>query len=111
MATAKDLRRIALALDGTLEVPHMDRAAFRVARIYATLPPDGKTANLLYPPEEQELRCAAMPAAFTPVPGGWGKMGYTTVALAAVSVAQLEEALRTAWSYAQPKARKRKRSR
>ena len=29
MATAKDLRRLALALDGSVEYPHFDRAAFK----------------------------------------------------------------------------------
>src|SRR5262245_9230817 len=47
MATAYDLRRIAMSLDGTVEAPHFDRVAFKVARIYATLPPDGLTANLM----------------------------------------------------------------
>ena len=108
MATASDLRRIALSLEGTVEAPHFDRAAFKVARIYATLPPDGRTANLMYPPDEQELRCQMRPEAFAPVPGGWGKMGATTVTLAAVTAAQLEEAVRTAWAYAQPRPRKRK---
>jgi hypothetical protein len=37
MAKAADLRRIALALAGTVEAPHFDRAAFKVARIYVTL--------------------------------------------------------------------------
>ena len=31
MATGEDLRRIALALAGTIEAPHLDRAAFKVA--------------------------------------------------------------------------------
>jgi hypothetical protein len=37
MASAKDLRRIALSLEGTGEAPHFDRAAFKVKRIYVTL--------------------------------------------------------------------------
>jgi hypothetical protein len=41
MAKAADLRRIALALAGTVEAPHFDRAAFKVARIYVTLAADG----------------------------------------------------------------------
>src|SRR4051794_36691434 len=108
MASARDLRRLALSLEGTTEAPHFDRTAFRVARIYATLPPDGETANLMYPIEEQELRCQMAPEAFAPVPGGWGKMGATTATLSALTVEQLEDALRTAWAYAQPRPRKRK---
>ena len=52
MATARDLRRIALSLDGTVEAPHFDRTAFKVKRIYATLAADGLTANLMLTPDE-----------------------------------------------------------
>ncbi|MBI3706435.1 MAG: MmcQ/YjbR family DNA-binding protein [Proteobacteria bacterium] len=67
MATAKDLRRIALSLAGTTEAPHFARAAFKVAKIYATLAPDGLTANLKFAPDEQELKCLLVPEAFAPV--------------------------------------------
>jgi len=107
MATARDLRRLALALEGTSEAPHFDRAAFKVATIYVTLAADGKTANFKFSAEEQELRCSLQPRAFAPVAGGWGAMGYTTGTLAALSVGELEDALRTAWGQAQRKPRKR----
>ena len=45
MATGTDLRRMALALKGTTEGPHFDRAAFKVARIYVTLA-DRKSTRL-----------------------------------------------------------------
>jgi hypothetical protein len=45
MAAAKDLRRIALSLEGTSEAPHFDRTAFRVSHIYVTLAADGKAGN------------------------------------------------------------------
>jgi phosphopantothenate synthetase len=45
MVTAADVRRAALALAGTLEAPHFDRTAFKVRRIYATMPADGKTST------------------------------------------------------------------
>ena len=107
MATGQDLRRIALSLEGTTEAPHFDRAAFKVARIYATLAADGLTANLMFSLDEQEFRCERSPAAFSPVPGGWGRMGYTEARLAALSEAELAEVLRIAWQAAQPKKRRR----
>ena len=55
MATAADLRRIALSLPGTTEAPHFDRTAFKVRRIYATVAADGRTANLLFSPDEQDF--------------------------------------------------------
>jgi hypothetical protein len=109
MANKQDLRRAALALEGTTEAPHFDRTAFKVARIYATLAADGRTANLKLLPEEQEFKCMMAPAAFAPVPGGWGRQGWTTVTLAAVSIAELRDALTTAWRHAVPKRRERPR--
>jgi YjbR len=109
MANGKDLRRIALSLDGTTEAPHFDRAAFKVARIYATLAADGRTANLKFSPDEQEFKCMLAPEAFAPVGGGWGKQGWTTATLSALSVAELRDALETAWRHAVPKKRARRR--
>ena len=103
MASGKDLRRAALSLEGTTEAPHFDRAAFRVARIYATLAADGRTANLKLSPEEQEFKCMLTPEAFAPVPGGWGKQGWTTATLSALSAPELGDALETAWRPALPK--------
>lgn len=103
MATAADLRRIALSLDGTTEAPHFDRAAFKAGRIYATLAADGKTANLMLKPDEQALKCLTAPEAFAPVQGGWGKNGATTVALANIEVIELTAALKLAHAHAMPK--------
>ena len=64
MATGKDLRRIALSLEGTTEAPHFDRAAFKVARIYVTLAADARTANFKFTPDEQEFKCMLAPEAF-----------------------------------------------
>jgi len=38
MATARDFRRIALSLDGTVEAPHFDRTAFKVKGFTRRLP-------------------------------------------------------------------------
>lgn len=108
MARAADLRRVALALAGTAEAPHFDRAAFKVARIYMTLAADGRSANFKFTPDEQEFKCMMAPAAFAPVPGAWGRQGWTTATLAALSAAELKDALETAWRHAVPKRRPRR---
>jgi YjbR protein len=107
MATAKDLRRMAMALEGTSEAPHFDRAAFKVLRIYVTLAADGQTANLKFTPDEQELKCMMAPDAFAPVPNAWGKQGWTTATLSALSKTDLQSALQTAWQHATAKTRRR----
>src|ERR1700736_5808472 len=108
MATARDLRRIALSLEGTTEAPHFDRAAFKVARIYATLGADGRTANLKLSPDEQEFKCLLAPEALSPVPGGWGKQGWTTAILAKLSTTELGDVIEMAWRHALPKRRARR---
>jgi hypothetical protein len=109
MADAATLRRLALALPGTTEAPHFDRTAFRARTIFATLAPDGLSANLKLTPEEQEYRCTLISSAFAPVPGGWGRMGYTTVTLAAIDDDQLASALQSAWRRASTKPAPRRR--
>jgi hypothetical protein len=109
MATAADLRRIALSLAGTIEAPHFDRAAFTVARIYVTLAADGRTANFKFTPDEQEFKSMLASEAFAPVPGGWGKQGWTTAKLSALSAAELKDALETAWRHALPRKQSRRR--
>lgn len=103
MATAADLRRIALSLEGTSEAPHFERMAFKVARIYATLPADGLSANLKLMPDEQEMKCLLAPEAFEPVPNAWGRQGWTTVKLARLTTEELANALALAWNHARAK--------
>lgn len=103
MATGDDLRRMALALPDTTEAPHFDRASFKVARIYVTLAADGRTANFMFSPEEQALKCLTAPDAFAAIPNAWGKRGATTATLANLTAAELESALKTAWEGALPR--------
>jgi hypothetical protein len=99
LATAADVRKLALALEGTTEHLHFDRAAFKVKRIYATLDSDGKSLNLNLTPEEQEFKTMLAPEVFTPIPNKWGASGWTTVTLKAISKAELKAALEMAWEH------------
>jgi hypothetical protein len=105
MATAGDLRRLALSLEGTAAAPHFDRTAFRVRRIYVTLAAEGKSANFMFTPDEQSLKCAVAPEAFSPIANAWGAKGATMGKLAALSVAELRDALTIAWQHARAKKR------
>ncbi len=107
MATGRDLRRIALSLEGTTEAPHFDRTAFKVARTYVTLAADGRTANFKFAPDEQEFKCLLAPDAFATVPNAWGRQGWTTATLAKLSTAELRAALEMAWEHAVGKRSKR----
>lgn len=107
MATADDLTRIALSLEGTIAAPHFERTAFKVKRNYATLAGDGLTANLKLSPDEQELKCLTHGEAFTPVPNAWGKQGWTSVTLGVIEIDELTAALEMAWRHALPKRKSR----
>ena len=105
MATSGDFVRIAMALEGTVQAPHFDRSAFKVARTYATLAPGGASANLKFDAAEQEFKCLLAPDAFAPVSGGWGRMGWTAAILANLSPEELAAALEMAWRHALPRKR------
>ena len=95
-------------MEGVSEVPHFDRAAFRYAKIFVTLAADVQTANFKYNPDQQEFKCMLNPDAFSPVPGGWGRMGYTTAILNKLDEEGLRAALDMAYGNALPKASKSK---
>ena len=107
MVTAARFQQLCRALEGTSEVPHFDRVAYRTKRkMFATLPPDGRTANMLLVPELQAAVIEALPHAFQPVAGGWGRMGYTTVDLAKVAEDELVRVLRESHARASERAKR-----
>ena len=98
-------RRIALALPGAVEGAHQRTADFRVGkRIFATLGyPDDAWGMVKLTPEQQSMLVEAEPEIFRPVPGGWGKQGYTNVLLAKADATTLKSALTMAWKNVAPK--------
>jgi hypothetical protein len=103
MATAADVRKLAMSLEGTTEHAHFDRAAFKVKRIYATLAADGKSLNLKLTPEEQEFKTLLAPELFAAIPNKFGLAGWTTVDLRAVGTVELKAALVLAWEHGRAK--------
>jgi hypothetical protein len=99
MADAADFVRLALRLPGVAEQPHFDRRAFKARVIFATLAPDGLTANLKFSPDEQLLKCAVAPDAFAPLANAWGRQGSTCATLAALGETELAAALEMAWRH------------
>ena len=97
MVDAADFRRIALSFDGATEYPHFDRRAFKARVTFATLAADERTANLNFAPDEQALKCAVAPDAFSALDNAWGRRGWTCATLAALTEAELRAALEMAW--------------
>jgi len=103
-ATPARAKELALSLEGALERPHFERTALRTPRkTFATLAGDGADINLMFDPDLRDLYCEQAPVAFSPVPGGWGRMGATRCNLAAVDEATLASALKAAHALAAPR--------
>jgi hypothetical protein len=99
---AEAVRRLALSLPETEEKSHFGKADFRVRnRIFATLPEDSHAVVKLTR-EQQEIMAGSEPEIFAPVKGGWGRQGWTKVALAAADEVTLRSALLTAWRNVAP---------
>jgi hypothetical protein len=105
--SARSFRRIALALSDAVESAHHGKADFRVGkRIFATLGhPDENWGTLKLTIEQQSMLVDAEPGIFRPVPGGWGKQGYTNVILAKADATTLKSALVMARENVAPKSR------
>lgn len=97
MTNAAEFRRIALSFADVAEYQHFDRRAFKARVTFATLAADELSANFKFAPEEQALKCAVAPEAFSPVDNAWGRQGWTRATLAALSGPELKAALEMAW--------------
>lgn len=102
MLTAREVRRLALALPEAEEHPRWGRPSFLVwGRIFATLQPQRKRAVLKLALDEQKLLGHAQPQIFKLAP--WGGRGWTSVELARVDPWLFEELLVGAWRRLAPK--------
>ena len=102
--SASHFRRTALALPGAVEGAHQRTADFRVGkRIFATLGYPDDTWGMVKLTQAQQSMVDAEPEIFRPVPGGWGKQGYTNVHLAKADATTLKSALAMAWKNVAPK--------
>lgn len=99
MADFELFTAIALSLPGTISAPHFDRLAFKVKRIYASLPADGLSANIKFTPEEQEMKCLLAPEIFERIENAWGRQGWTHMALAPAGEDDVRAALTLAHAH------------
>ena len=98
MVSAKTARELSLSFEATDEKPHFDRFAFRVKRkIFCTLSEEKEDMNLKLTLHEQSVFCKADPEIIHPVPGGWGRQGWTTIHLPKTPKGFFKDALTTAY--------------
>ena len=93
--TPAAFRKLALALEGTSEGQHGGHPDFRAAgKVFATMGyPDKDWAMIKLTPDQQRMLCAAEPAIFQPVKGGWGLRGATNLRLGAADPRTARSAL------------------
>jgi hypothetical protein len=108
VATAADVRKLALALGGVNEIDHWGRPAYRTKkRIFAVMRPDGLYLHLTE--ERKQFLFEAAPEVF--VKFMWGKTANVIVQIARVSKKELEALIREAWQHAMPPAKTAKSKR
>ncbi len=96
-----DLRRLALALPEAAEGDDHGKPAFLVGKkIFCTVGDDGRATVRLDPEDQHNLEAAGV---ITPVPGYWGRKGWSYVWPDRVSEDQLATLLRLAWAGVAPK--------
>jgi len=93
-------RRLALQLPEAVESSHMDHPDFRLnGRIFATLFAQERGLGVLkLSPGQQQAFIAEQPQVFSPVQGGWGRMGMTFVDLDKADELLIAGALSTAYN-------------
>ncbi|HUI74150.1 MAG TPA: MmcQ/YjbR family DNA-binding protein [Candidatus Acidoferrum sp.] len=108
--TAKEFRKLALALPDTEEKKHMNHPDFRVGgKIFATLGyPNKEWAMVKLVPGQQEQFVEAEPEVYVPVKGKWGLKGATSVQLKAARKTSVKKALKAAWENQAVRANGRK---
>jgi hypothetical protein len=90
--------------------PHFDRQAYRAGRrIFATLRERDGELNVMLPTDLQNTMCEADPGLLSPVPGGWGPLGWTSVNLAAASATAVQSVLQAAVAESLVNKRKKRR--
>ena len=103
-------RRLALQLPGAIEGSHMNHPDFRLNnQIFATLSAQEKGCGVLkLTTEQQSAFIADQPHIFSPVQGGWGRMGMTFLHLDQADESIMAGALKTAYRNLQEKQSQKK---
>lgn len=104
MVSIKEFRKLALSFPGTVELPHFEKASFRIGKkIFATLSEKEKKACLKLSLIDQDVFAIFDKSTIYPVPNKWGKQGWTFVELTRIKKKMLIDALTTAYSEVAPK--------
>ena len=103
-------RHLALQLPGAVESSHMNHPDFRLNnQIFATLSGEKKGYGVLKLTLDQQAAFVTdQPHIFSPVQGGWGRMGMTYIHLKEADESIMAGALKTAYQNLQAKQSQKK---
>jgi len=98
-----EFRAIALLLPEVEAGAHTGHPDLRIrGKVFATLWPDEDRAVVKLTPDEQEIRTDAEPDVFSPIPGAWGRRGWTNLDLTTAEEETVRSALLAAWRNVAP---------
>ena len=104
MATAEDVRRIALALPRAYEALVRDHVKFRVGRIvFLSISPDEERLGFGFPKEERAALVASEPEKFLMPLRSDERYNWVRARLAMIDEAELRELVIDAWRMCVPK--------
>ncbi|MES2776780.1 MAG: MmcQ/YjbR family DNA-binding protein [Bacteroidota bacterium] len=99
MVSIATFRQMALSFPGAIEQPHFEKISFRVKKkIFATLSEATGIAVLKLSLLDQSVFCAFDKEIIYPVPGAWGRQGWTMLVLKKIKKNMLKDALTVAYS-------------
>ena len=99
MVDIETFRQLALSFPGTIELPHFDKASFRVSKkIFATLDIKNERACVMLTEIDQSVFSTFDKTVIYPVPNKWGTKGATYVELNTVRKGMLKDALAQAYN-------------
>lgn len=104
MVSIGEAKEWALALPEAVEQQHFEKTSFRVKKkIFATLDIVNERAVVKLSDIDQSVFCKYDPRIIYPVPGAWGRQGWTIVELGKVRKTMFKDALRSGYCLVAPK--------
>ena len=99
MVDIETFRQLALSFPGTIELPHFDKASFRVnKKIFATLDIRNERACVMLTQIDQSVFSTFDKTVIYPVPNKWRTKGATFIELKTVRKVMLKDALAQAYN-------------
>jgi len=103
MVSAKEVKVWALSFPEAVQQPHFEKTSFRVnKKIFATFDTKLQRVAVKLNLVDQSVFTDTNPGIIYPVPGGWGRQGYTLIELKKVRKKVFRDALTTSYCLVAP---------